>query len=63
MQHVMLVVVVMMLVVMLVVRVLHVWFLQLLVLVGGRAMLHLLVDIEMLLVGRLVVLLVLMLVM
>jgi hypothetical protein len=45
-----------MLLVLLVVGVLHVGFLHLLVLFGGRVHMHLLVDIELLMVGRLVVL-------
>jgi hypothetical protein len=49
-------------VVMLVVGVLHVGVLELLVLVGDRIPLHLLADIEMLLVGRFMVLLVVLLV-
>jgi hypothetical protein len=44
-----------MLLMLLLVEVLHVGFLQLLVLVGGRILQHLLADIEMLLVGRLAV--------
>jgi hypothetical protein len=50
-------VVLLLVVVPVVVGVLHVGFLELLVLVGGRVQLHLLADTKMLLVGQLVVLL------
>jgi hypothetical protein len=61
-QIMMLLVVVVVVVLMLVVGVLHVGFLQLMVLVGGRMLLRLLADIKMPLIGWLLVLIVLLLV-